>query len=634
VTLEAGKHYAFDASLPAAQYGAQPAITVLDAGGAEVAKARWFLNKMDTLGFSPAVSGTYYLQMASVADYYSDKSAGAYSVSVRQVEADDHPAIEDATLGVEVRGRHEITSDVDTFRYTFAANTYYRVDASLFDASGKPVDDSFTSPVNFDWLGSQTDQAFRAYQTGGVWIIKPANAGVYTASVSSANAAAYRFTVTSLGLDDVPDSSKVPRVEVGGQVRGTLEAPGDQDSFVVKLQAGQTVNVALSGAASGAGSIDFARVPQTLGVLSRSGSMPALSTTQGDVHHALFTASAAGDYVIYLGQFAPRGTYTVSVHDVSNDTVKPELMPGLSAGGAAGQDVRGNIVLQFSEAIMRGGATAGLFDAAGAQLDWFYPDTPGRMTVVGSTLTLDPSRALAPGAGYTVKLAATGVKDLAGNPLAGPLEFAFRTAAAATAPGDGNTVYQGSLQGARIDGGAGLDTAYYAGQETQYTFVRKDGGFAVSRPGGGGTADLLVGVERVMFDGALMKALDIDGVGGRAYRIYQAAFDRTPDMAGLGYWIAMMDKGVTLDEVAAGFVASNEFKGLYGANPTHLELVTRLYTNVLHRPGDAGGIDFWVGALDKGVSLASVLAGFSESAENVEGLLPLIGNGFSYQPWG
>ena len=32
-------------------------------------------------------------------------------------------------------------------------------------------------------------------------------------------------------------------------------------------------------------------------------------------------------------------------------------------------------------------------------------------------------------------------------------------------------------------------------------------------------------------------ALDINGTAGQVYRLYQAAFDRKPDLVGLGYWI-------------------------------------------------------------------------------------------------
>jgi hypothetical protein len=79
--------------------------------------------------------------------------------------------------------------------------------------------------------------------------------------------------------------------------------------------------------------------------------------------------------------------------------------------------------------------------------------------------------------------------------------------------------------------------------------------------------DTLTSIERIQFDERSV-AYDIDGVAGKAYRLYQAAFDRAPDEAGIGYWIAHMDKRMSLHDVAAYFVDSPEFNGLFGAAPS------------------------------------------------------------------
>ena len=61
----------------------------------------------------------------------------------------------------------------------------------------------------------------------------------------------------------------------------------------------------------------------------------------------------------------------------------------------------------------------------------------------------------------------------------------------------------------------------------------------------------------------------------------------------------------------------------------------KFYQNVLNRPGEAGGIDYWVGLLDnKQVSVADVLMGFSESAENKAALVGVMANGIAYDPFG
>ncbi|MEW7848014.1 DUF4214 domain-containing protein [Massilia aurea] len=184
---------------------------------------------------------------------------------------------------------------------------------------------------------------------------------------------------------------------------------------------------------------------------------------------------------------------------------------------------------------------------------------------------------------------------------------------------------------ARIDGGVGFDLVRYEAARAGFRFVlRADGGFDVAKGAG---SDQLVGIERVLFaDGAV--ALDLDGAAGKAYRVYQAAFDRVPDAGGLGFWIDAMDRGASLESVAGGFVASQEFSDLYGANATATEFVARLYANVLHRLPDQSGFDFWVGALDRGLSRAGMLAEFSESPENRTQLIGVMQDGIDYAPYG
>ena len=196
--------------------------------------------------------------------------------------------------------------------------------------------------------------------------------------------------------------------------------------------------------------------------------------------------------------------------------------------------------------------------------------------------------------------------------------------------GGGNDWISGLDGSDIIDGGAGLDTAVYNAFSTD-VIVSKDGaGFKVSSKFVAGEADLLSGVERIKLND-VMVGLDIDGVGGKAYRIYKAAFDRTPDAGGLGFWIAAMDKGATLQSVAAGFVKSAEFASLYGANPDNLSLVTRMYTNVLDRAPDQAGLDFWVDLLDRKVITGfEALAEFSESPENYAAVIGQIQHGFFF----
>ena len=197
-----------------------------------------------------------------------------------------------------------------------------------------------------------------------------------------------------------------------------------------------------------------------------------------------------------------------------------------------------------------------------------------------------------------------------------------------------NNTFFGGGGNDSIDGGTGTDTASFSGNRANYTVAKTASGWTISSVGslGEGT-DTLANVERLKFADSTV-ALDIAGIGGIAYRIYQAAFNRTPDAGGLGFWIQAMDGGTSLKTVAGEFVNSVEFKAVYGTNPTNAQIVSKFYDNVLHRPGETAGYNFWVGVLDShNGTVADVLAAFSESAENQAGLVGLIGNGFSYAPY-
>lgn len=146
--------------------------------------------------------------------------------------------------------------------------------------------------------------------------------------------------------------------------------------------------------------------------------------------------------------------------------------------------------------------------------------------------------------------------------------------------------------------------------------------------------DMVANIDRLQFSDTNL-ALDTGKgeIAGSAYRIYKAAFDRAPDAGGLGFWIDAMDDGASLLTVAAGFISSPEFQKLYGANLSDRDYVTKLYNNVLDRNPDQGGYDFWLGALANGATREDILVNFSESKENIANVADLIANGIQYEAW-
>lgn len=152
-------------------------------------------------------------------------------------------------------------------------------------------------------------------------------------------------------------------------------------------------------------------------------------------------------------------------------------------------------------------------------------------------------------------------------------------------------------------------------------------------PGEG--TDLLVNIERLKTRDVNNLALDVDpsGHARQAYQMYKAAFDREPDARGLGYWIAQLDRGATVTEIASGFTGTAEFQSLYGVDNNDERFLGLLYQHVLHREPDEQGFAYWRDELAEGGSRAEVLASFSESNENRAQVADLVSSGIPYQEW-
>ncbi|MQU58609.1 DUF4214 domain-containing protein [Pseudomonas helleri] len=180
------------------------------------------------------------------------------------------------------------------------------------------------------------------------------------------------------------------------------------------------------------------------------------------------------------------------------------------------------------------------------------------------------------------------------------------------------------------DGSAStLDVAHISGKGSDFKLSKTDSKL-VALSTDGKQQLFYTSYERVKFDDKIF-AFDVDGNAGQAYRLYKAAFDRTPDKEGLGFWIGQLDKGTSIDSVAAGFVASQEFQTINGAAPSNLQLVTSLYQHILGRAPDQSGLDFWTAQMDNNaLDKSHVLINFAESNENKIALTGLVQNGIEY----
>lgn len=200
-----------------------------------------------------------------------------------------------------------------------------------------------------------------------------------------------------------------------------------------------------------------------------------------------------------------------------------------------------------------------------------------------------------------------------------------------------NNTIAGSATNLVINGLSGIDLVTYAAPRAQYqiqiTGSQQVNVINASTPTRG---DTLSNVERLQFSDTYV-AVDVGPKqnAGSIYMLYKAAFNRTPDAEGMGYWLAQVDGGRNIvTDIATGFVNSPEFAAKYGTNPSISNYVDSLYQNVLGRVGDPGGVAYWNQVLsENSASKAEVLHQFATLPEGAILVGSSIANGVVYQEW-
>jgi len=107
--------------------------------------------------------------------------------------------------------------------------------------------------------------------------------------------------------------------------------------------------------------------------------------------------------------------------------------------------------------------------------------------------------------------------------------------------------------------------------------------------------------------------------------LYTAYFGRAPDADGLAYWEnEMQTDHMDYDAIAKNWSNEQpEFIATYGTNVSHADFVTQVYKNVLGRTPDAAGLDYWVsdmenGILDTSQMVQAVVAGAKANTGSAE----------------
>lgn len=251
-------------------------------------------------------------------------------------------------------------------------------------------------------------------------------------------------------------------------------------------------------------------------------------------------------------------------------------------------------------------------------------------TVAGTGSSPAPAYIFANPAGTVAFAAGATSATVTVNVNAAAVRVAETFAVTLTAP-TGATLTQATATGTI---GANTSTAprpsdiALSGTHDQYVIAATlDGRAAVQdlMPGRDGT-QVVAGLQRILFaDGT--GEFDATGTLESVTRLYQAAFNRTPDLPGLEHNRDLVDGGqISLKDLAQSFTQSPEFIGLYNALD-NTGFVQQLYQNVLHRAGEPAGVQNWLNQINgAGFTRGQVLTGLADSRENRKQVLSIAGD--------
>jgi len=99
-------------------------------------------------------------------------------------------------------------------------------------------------------------------------------------------------------------------------------------------------------------------------------------------------------------------------------------------------------------------------------------------------------------------------------------------------------------------------------------------------------------------------------------RTYLGILTRDAEYAGFRAWLEVLLDGMSREQIVQFFLDSGEFQSNFGSNLTNSQFVDRMYANVLLRSADVGGFNAWVGGLNSGqITRAQVALSFLDSVE-------------------
>jgi hypothetical protein len=172
-----------------------------------------------------------------------------------------------------------------------------------------------------------------------------------------------------------------------------------------------------------------------------------------------------------------------------------------------------------------------------------------------------------------------------------------------------------------VDGGAGFDVAQMSGSASDYRITTANGSTLVSHATNGSTSDIS-NVQYVQLDNGQALVFADSTQQAAITTLYQTAFGRTAEAAGLQYWFDRAAAGVSLDQIAKEFTASAEYANT-GGKLDDSAFIHSLYQNTLGRTAEDAGHAYWLHALTHGgATRDQLIKSFASiAAQHIDGSL-------------
>ena len=350
VEVEAGATYTID--LEGAQNGqgtlADPVILgIYDESGSSLEQSNddGGEGANSRLEFTPDENGSYYI----AATHYTDTEPGTYTISISTADtakADDFSAdiytTSQLSLGTAQAGEIEIVDDIDWHRLEVEPGKNYTIEMEGFSTNQGSLPDTkilgvqfgsgpgstlntsisddnsghgYNSEISFSIADPSVDHVFIA--------VKGADFGTCSCGACIGTYQIKATDTTILSDDFSNDVNTIGTLTLGTPVRGEINYNNDSDWFKISLDEGNTYEINLEGAGSGAGTLSDAMMRIHNGSGEYVESTFDDNSGIGSDSKVIFSPSDSGNYFVAASHYSnsPEGTYKLSAKVLTSDTV-------------------------------------------------------------------------------------------------------------------------------------------------------------------------------------------------------------------------------------------------------------------------------------------------------------------------